>query len=300
MRYLYLDCETWRFRPGRMAPRLVCIAFHDPARAYFPGNHTHLYTDGLAEYPLDLYHREDWRDWLFGRGLAPKTVHHLIADVGTCLRWLAKRGEIDVAPELPAVTVPEYVPNVPTPEQQDALLGAIPWELRGLFLSRGNMGVRPEEALRADVADWHWETDRLKVRGKGARERIVPADEETAAWVREFVNPGDRLRSADAAPRPLFRNPRAQTPDGRWTKASARRVLRAGMKATELYFRPNEALRHGFGTRLANRLLADGYTSTDASRVIMAIMGHTEVKTSNRYVRLATERMERVMRKGRK
>lgn len=71
MKYLYLDCETWRFQQGRRAPRLVCVSFHDPARAYFPGRDTHLYTDGLAEYPLDLYHRMDWRDWL------PRFVHAL-------------------------------------------------------------------------------------------------------------------------------------------------------------------------------------------------------------------------------
>jgi hypothetical protein len=37
--------------------------------------------------------------------------------------------------------------------------------------------------------------------------------------------------------------------------------------------------------------MGEGYSNADVSRLIMAIMGHTEIKSSNRYVQLATERM---------
>ena len=40
-------------------------------------------------------------------------------------------------------------------------------------------------------------------------------------------------------------------------------------------------------------------TYHDVSRLIMAMMGHTEVKTSARYIRLATEGLERIMRRDR-
>jgi integrase len=52
---------------------------------------------------------------------------------------------------------------------------------------------------------------------------------------------------------------------------------------------PNEALRHCYGTRTAERLLKDGNRQHDAMRLIMTIMGHTSVETSRRYVQLATE-----------
>ncbi len=67
------------------------------------------------------------------------------------------------------------------------------------------------------------------------------------------------------------------------------------MKASGVKHRPNELLRHAFGTDAANRLLAEGNSPADVSRLIMAIMGHTEVKTSARYVRLATEGLERIV-----
>ena len=70
------------------------------------------------------------------------------------------------------------------------------------------------------------------------------------------------------------------------------------MRVCGVNHKPNELLRHAFGTDVANRLLGEGSGEADVSRLIMAIMGHTEVKTSARYVRLATEGLERIVSRG--
>jgi hypothetical protein len=54
-------------------------------------------------------------------------------------------------------------------------------------------------------------------------------------------------------------------------------------------WKPNEALRHCFGTRSAERSLRDGAGNTDAIRQEMAIMGHTSNETSSRQVHLGSE-----------
>jgi integrase len=54
-------------------------------------------------------------------------------------------------------------------------------------------------------------------------------------------------------------------------------------------WRPNEALRHCSGTRTAERLLRDRNGETDATRMVMSIMGHTSAATSRRRVQLAVE-----------
>jgi hypothetical protein len=56
-------------------------------------------------------------------------------------------------------------------------------------------------------------------------------------------------------------------------------------------------MRHAFGTAAANPLLAKRSSASDASRLLMAIMGHTEVKTSARYVLLAAEGLEGIVRR---
>ncbi len=250
--------------------------------------------DPLLDLPIQAINYgvlEDWRDWLFDeRGLSPGSVHHLIADVGTCLRWLKRRGDLEVVPDLPEVQVGEYAPRIPTPEAQDRLLAAIPWRKRGAFLARGYMGLRPSEAIRANVRDYDFDRDVLTVHGKGRRVRYLPADGEVARWIHDQVEPPPHLRDAAMPARPLFPNPDASNPSKRWTPASARRVMLEAMRATGLKFKPNEALRHAFGTGAANR-------GIDIERV-GHYLGHTDPRTTRRYAKLAGEGLVDVPRHG--
>jgi integrase len=255
---------------------------------------------GVPVQMLGYAELEDWVAHLFDTTkLSKNSIHHIVADVRTFLRWLARRGEIRSAPEIPTVRVPEYVPDVPTAAVQERVLGTIPWRSRGVFMARGFMGLRPSEARNADLADYWFDPgdeqrDVLTVRkSKSNRFRLIPAPAPVVAWVREFHSVSN-LRDADSPAVPLFDNPNGMDA-GRWSGSSERRVLLAAMKACGVKHRPNELLRHAFGTDAANRLLAEGNSPADVSRLIMAIMGHTEVKTSARYVRLATEGLERIV-----
>ena len=258
----------------------------------------HLPVQTLSYADLD-----DWVRALFDRTeLGANSIHHIVADVRTFLRWLARRDVIRSAPEVPTVRVPEYVPDVPTAAVQERVIDAIPWRLRGMFMGRGLLGLRPSEARNADLADYWFDPDGkrdvLTIRkSKSNRYRLLPVPKTLAAWVREF-RPVGNLHDADAEPVPLFDNPNGQ--DGwRWTRSADRRVLLAAMKVCGVKHKPNELLRHAFGTDAANRLLAEGYSGSDVSRLIMAMMGHTEVKTSGRYLRIATEGLERIVERGR-
>jgi len=245
---------------------------------------------------------EDWAKSLKNRtGLGLNSVHHIVCDVRTFLRWLVRRKVIRAAPEVPVVRVPEYVPDVPAAAVQERVLAAVPWRLRGVFMSRGLLGLRPAEARSVNLGDYWFDPDGrrdiLTVRkSKSNRYRLLPVPEPLAFWVREF-RPTGNLRDADAPAVPLFDNPAGQG-DKRWHQSSERRVLLAAMKVCGVKHKPNELLRHAFGTDAANRLLAEGKSQGDVSRLIMAIMGHTEVKTSGRYVRLATEGLERIVNRN--
>jgi integrase len=269
----------------------------------FWGHLSRGHLDQIKDLPVQTLGYADLDDWvrhLFGTtSLSANSIHHIVADVRTFLRWLARRGEIRSAPEVPTVRVPEYVPDVPTAAVQERVLETIPWRSRGVFMARGLMGLRPSEARNADLADYWFDPgdeqrDVLTVRkSKSNRFRLIPAPAPVVAWVREFHSVSN-LRDADSPAVPLFDNPNG-TDAGRWSGSSERRVLLAAMKACGVKHRPNELLRHAFGTDVANRLLAEGNSPADVSRLIMAIMGHTEVKTSARYVRLATEGLERIV-----
>ena len=75
---------------------------------------------------------DNWVRALFERTeLSHNSVHHIVTDFRTFLRWLARRGVIQAAPEVPVVRVPEYVPDVPRAAVQERVLDAIPWKSRG-------------------------------------------------------------------------------------------------------------------------------------------------------------------------
>jgi integrase/recombinase XerC len=197
-------------------------------------------------------------------------------------------------PDFPTVVIPEYVPNIPTGAQQDAMLAAIPEKRRGFFLVRGYMGLRDEEATRSLVQDYRLgETpadDELLVRGKGGRNRLLPLEPEVAAWVRAH-RPVGALTEVGV---PLFPNPRT----GRAWGADARRMqMHAAMEMAGFKTKPNEALRHCFGTRTANKLLREGRGQSDAIRMVMQIMGHTTTESSRRYVKLATDTLRPAFRR---
>ena len=241
------------------------------------------YLDALLEVPvLTLTHGqlEDWVRALFDRNLAPKTVRNAVTDVGACLHWLARRGDLPATPELPAVHLPEYVPTIPTPAELDAILAAIPDELRGLFLARGRMGLRPSEAARANVADWHFETHELTVIGKGGLARVLPSHPEVADWIGQH-------RAAAFPLEPLFPNPRAHNPERRWVDTTARNVLfRAMDEAGTPQFKPNEATRHAFATHHIGRVGKD---------LLSPYLGHRDAKTTDRYARIDTSKLRPVV-----
>ena len=131
------------------------------------------------------------------------------------------------------------------------------------------------------------EDDELLVHGKGRRHRLLPVPVELATWIRAHRPPlGD-------AETPLFPNPKT---GGRWSEAAANRVWQAMETATGLpHAKPNECLRHCFGTRRAAEMLRAGSGREDVTRLIMEFMGHSSVESSRRYVKLASESLREVL-----
>lgn len=60
-------------------------------------------------------------------------------------------------------------------------------------------------------------------------------------------------------------------------------------------WKPNESMRHCFGTRAASELLGQGAAQQDVIRKIMATMGHTSHATSMRYVELAVDSLRDIL-----
>jgi len=106
-------------------------------------------------------------------------------------------------------------------EQQAAVIAAIPFERRGIFIAMRHT-LRPGEARAVDLLRWNepdmlvqrWHQGALRERSdpRGLKEgdwRVVGADDELVKWVRWRIDqacPEEHLKRANV---PLFPNPEA-------------------------------------------------------------------------------------------
>jgi site-specific recombinase XerD len=139
-------------------------------------------------------------------------------------------------------------------------------------------GLRAAEVRSLRLADVDMGLRRLRVTGKGGKERVIPVDgaffAELAAYLREERPAGCRTAECFV----VLRGPTAGQP---LTEAGLRRIFRTHrLGSGALRVRPHR-LRHTYGTELASAgidLLA-----------LRELMGHVSPETTAAYVHLSPE-----------
>lgn len=224
-----------------------------------------------------------------GRGLSSRSAARRLSSVRSFIRWLADRQAFDATAVL-AARSPRYQRRLPRPLTETAardMIGAVsdqarlPWvaarDAAILTLLYG-CGLRISEALGLTGAVATL-PETLRIRGKGAKERLVPvlpvAGSAVAAYVRLCPFPiADEPRLA------LFRGQRGGPLNPRIV-ARAMEVARAGLglpaSATP------HALRHSFATHL---LAAGGDL-----RAIQELLGHASLSTTQAYTAVDSARL---------
>ncbi len=149
-------------------------------------------------------------------------------------------------------------------------------------------GIRVSEMTSLNLADCSLGDRLLKVRGKGAKERIVPFGEPARLTLDDYLpaRSGILLKARSATePEALFLNARG----GRITARSVERILRdyALRGATLLHVHPH-LFRHSFATHLLNR-------GADL-RAIQELLGHESLSTTQKYTHLALDELLRAYR----
>jgi integrase len=220
----YLARTSPRLRVGYAYGQWIARMRETAAR----GDCTSSYVDHLERYGRHLgaladvhyqhvtFARLEDLDAALAKRLQPKTRAHVLAALRTFLRWMKRRGMIETLPEFPVVTVPDTDGPHLEPEQQRAVLEAIPADRRAIFLALAFHGLRPSEAARLDTpADYDWRSGVARLPGPKAKDRraaLVPFGEELRGLLESAVSPEQRIDGG-----PLFRNPRGIRRDKRWT-----------------------------------------------------------------------------------
>ncbi len=240
--------------------------------------------------PADLRHRDVRRyaAGLSSEGAAPATVARKLAAVRGLFDFLVRTERIGQNPA-DLVSSPkreEKLPRVLTVEQVRELLERIPartpLELRdrAMLELAYSCGLRCEEIVTLDVGALDFETEQLRVLGKGSKERLLPVGEPAQQALRRYNERGRHALSADPREQALFLSKsgrRLSNSDvtrrlGLWVREAA---LAAGVSP--------HSLRHSFATHLL-----EGGADL---RTIQELLGHASISTTQVYTRVDAARL---------
>jgi site-specific recombinase XerD len=228
--------------------------------------------------------------FLATRGLARRTIARRASALRRYFGWARRVGATtgDPTAGLSAPMGEARLPRVLHPEELRSLLDGSGRggshggrELRDaalLELLYGS-GLRVAEAAALDIDDLDLAGRRVRVWGKGAKQRVVPLSDPAADALRRWLADGRGELVTDASPAAaVFLNQRGR----RMTPRDARRVLdRRAVTPTHPH-----ALRHTFATHLL-----DGGADL---RVVQELLGHADLATTQRYTHVSKERLRTV------
>jgi site-specific recombinase XerD len=223
-------------------------------------------------------------------GMSKAAVARKLAAVRTFYRQLLEIGEVEASPA-DLVSSPKrdaYLPRVLKPAEVAAVLDGIPastpLELRdrALFELAYAAGLRAEEIVNLDVTDIDPDAEHLRVEGKGAKTRVVPAGEPAWRAVARYLERGRPALAQNGEPA-LFVSKTGR----RLSTSDVRRRLNGWVRraAVQGGVSPH-TLRHSFATHLL-----EGGADL---RAIQELLGHATISTTQTYTRVESGRLKKV------
>ena len=250
-----------------------------------------------AETSYRALSREDWLDYIWDvnhvdverdpdrPSKSASTVRANIVAVQLVTSYAAEEHDLPCPlkrSDLRKPPIPERT-RIPTPEEVERILQALPRELRPLYQCLRLTGARPGELVNAQIEQIDppgppWDNcDLIIRRHKTSRKTGKPRTIPIGRHVAEVITPviGQRIRG------PIFVDQ-----DGRaWNVPRISRIFRRIRdelklsKSLVLY-----STRHEFGTRVAS--------SSDIHRA-QELLGHTDIKTTRRYTHLSRDQLRK-------
>lgn len=260
------------------------------------------------EWNVDImdfdYHRIDrlairlWLGSLMKARLAKSTLARKTASVRSFLKFLFKRGLIYHNPahllmnpkkehRLPVSIRPEEITLLMESVDTESVSGKRDLAFLELLYSTG---IRLNELIRLNITDINLSRKRVKVTGKGAKERILP-----------FGDPAMQALDGYLKARPLLANKKNKLDDqtslfltdsGKriYPRFIQRKVSGYLSKVTEVSQKSPHIIRHSFATHLLDR--------GAGIRVIKELLGHSDLAATQIYTGTSVEHLRNVYLKA--
>jgi len=260
-----------------------------------------LFSDWLAETGLgfDTFSARDARGFLASlsrRGLAPSSINRALAAVRGLSGFAVEQSGLAADPfeGVQGLKAPKLLPSVLFEEEMDRLLledgdGFISSRNRALFELLYSTGCRVSEIASFGLQDWHRGIRKIKVLGKGGKERFVFVGDKAREAVDSYLpHRLARLEEYGKREEPaLFINSRGTALTVRGIAyLLARRMRELGIPK---HASPH-TIRHSFATHVLDR-------GADI-RIVQELLGHSSLSTTQVYTHLSMDALKDVYAKA--
>jgi integrase/recombinase XerC len=233
------------------------------------------------------------------RGLARRSAARALSALRSFSRFLQVHHGITTGAAR-AARIPKLSKRLPghlRQEETEALFAASAERAKGgdfvavrdhamleLFYSSG---LRLSELTGADLGDLDLLANRIRVRGKGRKERIVPVGRKAEAALRGYLDQREAVISRlKGEPRPLFVSPRGR----RLSPRSVQRRIHGLYRGAGISGQRVHSLRHTFATHLMD-------AGADL-RAVQELLGHASLATTQVYTHTGIQRLKDVHRQA--
>lgn len=237
-------------------------------------------------------HVRSFLAFLHAEGMARRTVARRLSSLRSFFKFLRREQLLENSP-LEDITAPKLDKALPHPltfqevelffSQPDIAeyLGLRDRCMMELFYSSG---LRVSELVGLNRADIDWSGRRVKLRGKGKKERIVPLTQMALDWLGRYLDHPDR---EEECPHAVFLNRWG----GRLTVRSVDRLFKAYLRSSGLLGRVTpHTLRH----TIATHWLEKGMDL----KTIQTLLGHSALTTTTIYTQVSTRLKRQVYEKA--
>jgi integrase/recombinase XerC len=245
--------------------------------------------------PLTLVDKPEIRSWLgdLSRSVGPATLARKMGTLRAFFSFMCQTGKCSVNPatsmRLPRVR--KKTPLILSAERTDELLQTAAAQTgRGVLRDLAILevlygcGLRVSELVGMNLKDIDFPQSRLRILGKGKKERLVPLGQEAARALRNYLEQRvELLREPTSAEPAAFLSNRGHRIGVRRVQELVSRAGILGAGRADLH---PHALRHACATHML-----EGGADL---RAIQDFLGHQSVATTQRYTHLSVQELTRV------
>ncbi len=222
-------------------------------------------------------------------GASPRSTARLLSSIRRFYQHLVREGRLPSDPSLridapklgrslpKALTEPEVVALLEAPDTKRVLGMRDRTMLELLYAS----GLRVTELVSLKLSQLNMQQGVVRLIGKGGKERLVPLNEESLRWLRDYMSDSRAQLNKGRGSEYLFTTRRGEcmTRQAFWYLIKRYAVTADIKKALSPH-----TLRHSFATHLLNN-------GADL-RVVQMLLGHSDLSTTQIYTHIAQERLK--------